>query len=258
MKNTSSGCNRPGLCVHYTDAKDKTNGNRKDEWPEYLCWICDRPDGLFGGAFCRIVSFSAAAFVLAGWKVKDSMTEPDYSKEQADIAASLKGDGEAYRRLVVQYQNLIAGQMRRFSQDPVVLEELVQDVFVEAYLSLKSFRGEAPFLHWLRRLATRTGYRYWKAQARRREREAELPEHLPELPAEPAALTQYEAEELLFHLFEKLAPDDRLVLTLFYFDDCGTNEIAEQTGWSRAAVKVRLHRARNRLKVFLKEKGVWT
>jgi RNA polymerase sigma-70 factor (ECF subfamily) len=182
----------------------------------------------------------------------------DSSMDRADIAASLKGDGEAYRRLVVRYQARIAGQMRRFSQDPVALEELLQEVFVEAYLSLKSFRGEAPFLHWLRRVATRTGYRYWKTQARRRERETELPEHLPELPPDPGALTHFEAGDVLFHLFEKLAPDDRLALTLFYFDDCGTKEIAEQTGWSRTSVKVRLHRARNRLKVFLKEKGVWT
>lgn len=185
-----------------------------------------------------------------------SMTDTNNIREQADIAASLKGDGEAYRRLVVQYQGRIAGQMRRFSQDPVVLEELVQEVFVEAYLSLKNFRGRAPFLHWLRRLATRTGYRYWKTQARRREREDDLPDEMPEMPAEPGALTQFEAGDLLFHLFGKLAPDDRLVLTLFYFDDCGTNEIAEQTGWSRTSVKVRLHRARNRLKEFLKERGV--
>jgi RNA polymerase sigma-70 factor (ECF subfamily) len=203
---------------------------------------------------------SADSFLFRRWnflqqiEARDSMTEPDYSTEQADIAASLKGDGEAYRRLVMQYQNLIAGQMRRFSQDPVVLEELVQEVFVEAYLSLKSFRGKAPFLHWLRRLATRTGYRYWKTQARRRSREDELPDEMPEIPAEPGALTQFEAEELLFHLLKKLAPDDRLVLTLFYFDDCETQEISDRTGWSRTTVKVRLHRARNRLKEFFEER----
>lgn len=184
--------------------------------------------------------------------VQAGMTDGD--KEREDIAASLKGDGEAYRRLVVQYQNLIAGQMRRFSQDTAVLEELVQEVFVEAYLSLKSFRGSAPFLHWLRRLATRTGYRYWKLQTRRHARETTLPDDLPELPAEPGSLTCSEAGEMLFHLLARLNPEDRLVLTLFYFDDCETQEIADRTGWSRTAVKVRLHRARNRLKELLEEK----
>lgn len=176
------------------------------------------------------------------------ITNADYTEERDDIAASLKGDGEAYRRLIVKHQHLIAGQMRRFSRDPVVLEELVQEVFVEAYLSLKSFRGNAPFLHWLRRLATRTGYRYWKLQTRRHARETTLPDDLPKLPAEPGTLTCSEAGEMLFHLLAQLNPEDRLVLTLFYFDDCETQEIANQTGWSRATVKVRLHRARNRLK----------
>ena len=176
------------------------------------------------------------------------MTNADNTEERNDIAASLKGDGEAYRRLVVKHQHLIAGQMRRFSRDPGVLEELVQEVFVEAYLSLKSFRGKVPFLHWLRRLATRTGYRYWKMQTRCRERETALPGNLPELPAEPGTLTCSEAGEMLFHLLARLNPADRLVLTLFYFDDCETQEIADRTGWSLAAVKVRLHRARNRLR----------
>lgn len=182
------------------------------------------------------------------------MTDTEETDERADIAASLKGDGEAYRRLVVKHQQLIAGHMRRFSQDPLVLEELVQEVFVEAYLSLKSFRAKTPLVHWLRTLATRTGYRYWKCQARRRRREADLPDDVPELPTDPDAFNRFEAEDMLFHLLAKLAPEDRLVLTLFYFDDCQTEEIAAQTGWTRAAVKVRLHRARNRLKEFLKDK----
>jgi DNA-directed RNA polymerase specialized sigma24 family protein len=50
----------------------------------------------------------------------------------------------------------------------VILDQLVQDVFVEAYMSLKGFRGRAPFLHWLRRVATRVGFRYWKSRTRKK------------------------------------------------------------------------------------------
>jgi DNA-directed RNA polymerase specialized sigma24 family protein len=45
-------------------------------------------------------------------------------------------------------------------------------------------------------------------------------------------------------------------LTLFYFDECDMNEIASRTGWNRTLVKVRLHRARKRLKALLNEAGV--
>jgi DNA-directed RNA polymerase specialized sigma24 family protein len=60
------------------------------------------------------------------------MTNSTDINEYGDIAASLRGDGDTYRRLVVRYQNQIAGQMQRFTRDRYVLEELVQEVFVEA------------------------------------------------------------------------------------------------------------------------------
>ena len=176
--------------------------------------------------------------------------------DPGDIAASLNGDGEAYARLVQHYQDQVAAQMWRFTRDPAVLEELVQDVFVEAYLSLKGFRGHAPFLHWLRRIATRVGYRYWKCQVRKRDREEALTETSLNLAIASEALTPFKAAETLYRLFAKMPPPDRVVLTLFYFEECDINEIASRTGWSRTLVKVRLHRARKKLKALLNEAGI--
>jgi RNA polymerase sigma-70 factor (ECF subfamily) len=183
------------------------------------------------------------------------LTDTVSATDQQDIADSLNGDGQAYGRLVQRYQNEIAAQMRRFTRDAAILEELVEDVFVEAYLSLKGFRGRSPFLHWLRRIATRVGYRHWKIQARRRDQETALTETILNLPA-PADLSPSEAAETLYRLFENLPAPDRLVLTLFYFEECDIKEIAERSGWSRAGVKVRLHRARKRLKTLLNDAGI--
>ena len=184
------------------------------------------------------------------------MAETVSEMDRRDIAASLNGDGEAYARLVQQYQDQVAAQMWRFTRDPAVLEELVQDVFVEAYLSLKGFRGRAPFLHWLRRVATRVGYRYWKSQVRKRDREEVLRETSLNLATVPEGLAPFEAAEALYGLLARLPPSDRLVLTLFYFAECDTNEIASRTGWNRTLVKVRLHRARKKLKALLNEAGI--
>jgi len=183
----------------------------------------------------------------------ETVSETDHR----DIAASLDGDGEAYGRLVCRYQDQVATQMWRFTRDRAVLEELVQDVFVEAYLSLKGFRGRAPFLHWLRRVATRVGYRYWKSQGRKRAREEALMETSTNLAVAPEALSPFEAAQALHGLLAKLPPPDRLVLALFYVEECDTNEIAQRTGWSRTLVKVRLHRARKKLKALLNETGIW-
>ena len=184
------------------------------------------------------------------------MVEMVSEMDQRDIVASLNGDGEAYARVVQHYQNQVAAQMWRFTRDPAVLEELVQDVFVEAYLSLKGFRGHAPFLHWLRRVATRVGYRYWKSQVRKRDREEALTETSLNLAIAPEDLTPSEASEALYSLFAKMPLPDRVVLTLFYFEECDINEIASRTGWNQTLVKVRLHRARKKMKVLLNEAGI--
>jgi len=177
-------------------------------------------------------------------------------EDQQDIADSLAGNGEGYARLVRRYQDKVAAQMWRFTRDPVVLGQLVQDVFVEAYLSPRGFRGRAPFLHWLRRIATRVGFHYWKSQARIEEREEALKETNLNLTAAPETLNPREAADMLYQLFGKLPPADRLILTFFYFEECDVKEISARSGWNRALVKVRLHRARKKLKSLLEEVGM--
>lgn len=181
--------------------------------------------------------------------------------DRCDIQASLAGDEEAYSRLIKRYEQEIARQMRRFSRDGAVCEELTQEVFVEAYFSLDRYRGDAPFLHWLRRIASRVGYRFWKRQARDG---ARVPlEEWDERQAPGDSLDPADAGAILHALFARLGPEDRLVLTLLYLEDCGTAEIAKRMGWNRAMVKMRAYRARNKLKQIaeqehLLEKLGWT
>ena len=172
-----------------------------------------------------------------------------------DIQATLVGDGDAYGRIVHRYQNEIARHMWRFTRDRRELEELVQDVFVEAYGSLRGFRGTAPLLHWLNRIATRVGYRFWKRRRRRTQRELPL-QDWDKATDESCEMSPYEAAELLHHLLAKLPPRDRLVLTLLHLEELSVAEAAERAGWSRTMVKVQAHRARKKLRALLDEKDI--
>ncbi|MFO7898135.1 MAG: sigma-70 family RNA polymerase sigma factor [Planctomycetota bacterium] len=166
--------------------------------------------------------------------------------DRSDIEATLAGDDDAFRRLVERYETPIARLMWRFARDRGQCEELTQDVFVEAYLSLNTYRGEAPFLHWLRRIGTRVGYRFWRRRGRESDT-ARLDDVAPQAaasdPIDPAA-----AAEIVDRLLAQLAPDDRLVLTLAYLEGSTMKEIAEQTGWTEDAAKMRAYRARGRLR----------
>lgn len=171
------------------------------------------------------------------------------------IDATLNGDQSAYQLIVSKYQAEIAQQMQRFSRQPLVIEELVHDVFVEAFLSLKSYRSTAPLLHWLRKIAVRVGYRFWSKRTRERKTAislAEINEGI-ELLGSKAETSSIVASDLLGDLLSVLEPRDRLVLTLLYWDGCSVAEAAELAGWTQTMVKVQAYRARKRLKRLLEE-----
>jgi RNA polymerase sigma-70 factor (ECF subfamily) len=178
------------------------------------------------------------------------VTETTDSWEDAeDIGQTLAGDEDAFRRLIERHEDWVAARMWRFTRDEPTHAELVQDVFVEAWRSLSTYREKAPFSHWLARIATRVGYRYWK----RREKERTRAEHLMQLPepylGEDAGEDDVrEAAETLYRLLDALPPRDRLVLTLRYVEDLDVRETARRCGWSVSMVKVQTFRAREKLK----------
>jgi RNA polymerase sigma-70 factor (ECF subfamily) len=165
-----------------------------------------------------------------------------------DIRNSQNGDGDAYRRLIERHQATVGKLMWRFSRDPGEHEELVQQVFVEAWLGLGRFRAEAPFAHWLARIATRVGYRYWNRSHHRKA--AWLPDEEWDRLAESTgdAIDTGQAAELVHRLLAQLPPRDRLVLTMRYLEQCDVAQTAYRLGWTQARVKVQTHRALARLK----------
>jgi RNA polymerase sigma-70 factor, ECF subfamily len=162
--------------------------------------------------------------------------------DQRDIAAALNGDEDAYRRIIDRHQREIAKRLRKFTRDPRVLEELVHDAFVEAWFSLKHFRGDAPLIHWLHRIAVRVGYRHWKSKKSERamvslqDRDIAAPQS-----SEPDT-------ELLEQVLNKLSPRDRLIVTLMYLEERSVEETATLTAWSKTMVKVQAFRARGKLR----------
>jgi len=172
--------------------------------------------------------------------------------DAAEVRAARAGDGDAYARIIVRYQAALAQRMRRFARDAATVEELVHDVFVEAYFSLGSYRGEAPLEHWLQRIATRVGYRAWQRQRQRHRPTMELPAHVSD-PNAAAGVAARDAADEAALLLERLPPRDRLVLTLLYVESRSVAEAAEMAGWSQTMVKVQASRARKKLRKLMDE-----
>jgi RNA polymerase sigma-70 factor (ECF subfamily) len=176
------------------------------------------------------------------------------SDDLRDVESCRNGNTEAYRRIVERYQQRIARMMWRFARDPGTHEDLVQEVFIEAFQSLPTFRARAPFEHWLARIATHVGYRHWRMQARRAEIETVPLEDWHELTAsDPEEMDAEKVAELLYGLIAQLPARDRLVMTLRYIEDRSVEETSRLTGWSVSMVKVQAWRARRKLEKLLEK-----
>lgn len=166
-----------------------------------------------------------------------------------DVRRSLDGDKHAYGRLIDRHERRMSSLLWRFSRDPEVHKDLLQEVFIEAYQSLRTYRAQAPFEHWLTRIAMRVGYRYWKRQERERTIETVPIDEWDNLPDEQVDdITPDDAADLLQRLLVSLPARDRLVLTLRYIEGLSVAETAERTGWSRTMVNVQAWRARRKLR----------
>lgn len=184
---------------------------------------------------------------------------PHDGPSDADIVGRvLGGDSNAYETLVHRYSRLVFGIVGKHAPRDRV-DEVAQDVFVEGFRSLGSFSQKGPFGHWLAKVAVRCCYNFW----RQRHRKGEIPfGDLTDQSVEwmdtvlstqsreafDRAAASAEAREVLDHALGRLAPEDRMVVTLVHLDGLSVKEAAALLGWSTVSVKVRAHRSRKKLR----------
>lgn len=166
------------------------------------------------------------------------------------IAQVRKGDRNAFAGLIDKHKQMVFTVALRIVRNREDAEEIAQDVFVKAYQSLESFKGDAKFSTWLYRIAYNTAI----SKTRRKKLETS--------PIEPSIVENYSLDEtienldrldpgeqksILAKLFDTLNPDESTLITLYYFEQVQTEEIANITGLSQSNVKVKLHRIRQKM-----------
>jgi len=203
------------------------------------------------------VSNAARLFTL---EIPGSLANfPTMERTEAElIAAVLKGDAASFEPLVEKYSPRVFATARRYARRDSEVDDIVQEVWLKAFQKLASFRGEAPFEHWLMRLAVHTCYDFLRGHQRNRESafsELSDPEQdwldrfvtQPETASENAAA----ARQLVQRLLEQVSPPARLIITLLEIEDRSVKEISKLTSWSVPLVKVRAFRARAEMRKLL-------
>jgi RNA polymerase sigma-70 factor, ECF subfamily len=174
------------------------------------------------------------------------------------IAAVLAGETASFEHLVKRYSPRVFATARRYARRESEVEDIVQEVWSKAFQKLRTFRGEAPFEHWLMRMAVRTCYDFLRGHQRSREStfselsddESDWLERFAAAPEEPAENAEA-ARQLVQRVLEQLSPAARLVITLLEIEERSVKEISALTGWSVPLVKVRAFRARAEMRKHL-------
>src|SRR5208282_3710717 len=161
------------------------------------------------------------------------------------VRRAQSGDEIAMRELIVSYQHRVAGFVYAITGRSDSVEDLVQMAFIKMARALDHLKAPEQFESWLFRLARNTCIDHLRRQKLRRIFTPFAPEH--ENVPEPAGAVDAEELDALRHALAQLRPKDRALLALVQ-EGRSHAEIAETFETSVAAVKARLHRAREQLR----------
>ena len=168
------------------------------------------------------------------------------------ISAVLNGNQQAYAQIVDRYQGFVFTLVLRYIKSREDAEEVAQDIFVKAYRALADFKGTAKFSTWLYTIVTTTCISFLrKKKLETHSLDNEKVFEAAESKDSGMNANQIEQKSklaMVHNAIAMLSADDAEIVTLFYKGEQSLEEIAEILGIEANAVKVRLHRARTRLK----------
>lgn len=178
------------------------------------------------------------------------MDQPVLNMHDDLIARCKAGDREAHYRLYKQYSRAMFNVACRITRNEEEAEDALQEAFINAFRNLESYRGDATFGAWLKRIVVNKSI---NALNRKKH------EHIPEDEYWDVAQDEPPTEnvddltvERIRSGIEQLPDGYRSVLSLYLLEGYDHQEIAEVLGISESTSKSQLNRAKSKLREILK------
>jgi RNA polymerase sigma-70 factor (ECF subfamily) len=168
------------------------------------------------------------------------------------ISAVLNGNQQAYAQIVERHKAFVFTLVLRYIKSREDAEEVAQDVFIKAYRALADFKGASKFSTWLYTIITTTCISFLRKK--KPDIHSLDNENVFEtIDNKDSGMSANQVEQksrvaMVNNAIALLSPDDAEIVTLFYKGEQTLDEIAKVLGVEANTVKVRLHRARTRLK----------
>jgi RNA polymerase sigma-70 factor (ECF subfamily) len=173
------------------------------------------------------------------------------------IKASAAGDERAFEQLYRQYSRRVYSLCLRILGNPADAEDITQEVFLQVYRKLKTFRGDSAFTTWLHRLTVNAALMHLRKSIVKHE-QAEADDHIK-------GITDARAKDeggsplidriAIERAVKELPPGYRTVFTLHDIEGYEHEEIARMLGISVGTTKSQLHKARMKLRRALSTNG---
>lgn len=170
-------------------------------------------------------------------------------KERELIVNVQKGDTQAFGELFELYKHKALRTVYLMTRNKDVSEDVVQEVFVVCYTSIKGLKNPEYFKTWFYRILTRTTWRYIENESRLIPVEhifEKLEDSFENTPLEK--LEQKEVTSVLYQEIIKLKPKLQTTVILYYYNEFSVKEIADIMNCLEGTVKSRLYTGRQRLK----------
>jgi RNA polymerase sigma-70 factor (ECF subfamily) len=187
---------------------------------------------------------------------KFSTTAPAELSDKALVQLMADEDKRALKLLYVRHHDRVRRFVMRLTGNESTAEEVVNEVFLEAWRHAREFEGRSQVATWLMAIA-----RFRAISASRRRSEAQLDKGAAAVIEDPSdtpaiSMDKRERSDILQKCLAKLTPLHREVINLIYYQGKKVEEVAQFTGAPINTVKTRMHHARSRMAELLAEAGV--
>ena len=172
------------------------------------------------------------------------------STDEELMARYVAGESDAFRELFERYGPRLAGLFRRQIPRDADVQDLVQQTFLQLHRARNDFRAGSPLRPWLYTIALNLKRRYFRDYARKPAASLEVDPAAEKIEAS-AGLVRGEQAARVHAALAELAPAQREVIELHWFEGLPFAEVAHTVGASLSAVKVRAHRGYKKLREHL-------
>ncbi|ANH82914.1 RNA polymerase subunit sigma-70 [Niabella ginsenosidivorans] len=178
------------------------------------------------------------------------------------VRALKEGSETAFKHVVDTYQNMVYNTCLSIVKSEEDAEDIAQEVFVQVYQSIASFKGESKLSTWIYRIATTKSLDFERKKKRKKRfgfvrsifgEESEVVINPPDFHHPGVVLDKKENAALLFQAIDQLPDNQRTAFLLNKVEGLSYQEVAEVLQTSVSSIESLLHRAKNNLRKLLEK-----